>query len=58
MNDKDKKVVENFVIAGLSLESLFTCFPGFPKDEITKIYNSSHDGMFSGEESAISVNCS
>ena len=30
MNDKDKMVVKNFVIAGLSLESLFACFPGFP----------------------------
>ncbi len=57
MNDKDKMVVKNFVIAGLSLESLFACFPGFPKDEITKIFNSSDDDMFSEEESVISVNC-
>ena len=58
MNDKDKLVVENYVIAGLSLETLYRCFPGFPKDEIDRVYSRVTETDTEAERAVVSVNCS
>ena len=58
MSDKDKLVVENYVIAGLSLETLYRCFPGFPKDEIDKVYSRVIGVDTEAERVVVSVNCS
>ena len=58
MDDKDKMVVENYVIAGLSLDVLYRCFPAFPRDEIDKVYNKAKEGHTEADGAIISVNCS
>ena len=58
MNDKDKLVVENYVIAGLSLETLYRYFPGFPRDEIDKVYSRVTETDTEAERAVVSVNCS
>lgn len=60
MNKKDQMTVENFVSTGMELETLYTCFPDFSKEEIAEIYNNYKDNQSSGNTSPIniSVNCS
>ena len=58
MSDKDKLVVENYVIAGLSLETLYRCFPGFPRDEIDKVYSRATEANTEADRAVVSVNCS
>ena len=58
MSEKDKLVVENYIIAGLSLETLYRCFPGFPRDEIDKVYSRVTGGATEAERAAVSVYCS
>lgn len=58
MSEKDKLVIENYVIAGLSLETLYRCFPGFPKDEIDKVYSRATEVDAEADRAVVSVNCS
>ncbi len=58
MSEKDKLVVENYIIAGLSLETLYRCFPGFPPDEIDKVYSRVTETDTEAEKAVVSVNCS
>ena len=59
MNKKDQMTVENFVSTGMELETLYTCFPDFSKDEIAAIYNNYKDNQLdNNEEHTISINCS
>ncbi len=59
MNNKDKTTVETFVSTGMDLETLYTCFPDFSREEIAEIYKSCKDNQFSdGDEHKMSINCS
>lgn len=59
MNQRDKLAVENFVSTGMSLETLFTCFPDFPKEEIAEIYNNYKGNQPEDTEGhTMSINCS
>ncbi len=59
MNKRDKMTVETFVSTGMELETLYTCFPDFPKEEIAEIYNNYKDNMpESSDENTMSINCS
>ena len=59
MNSKDRMTVENFVSTGMDLETLYTCFRNFSKEEIAEIYHNykaqqpEDDGRAS-----MSINCS
>ena len=59
MNSKDRMTVENFVSTGMDLETLYSCFQNFSKEEIAEIYNNykaeqpEDDGR-----SSLSINCS
>ena len=59
MNSKDRMTVENFVSTGMDLETLYSCFQNFSKEEIAEIYNNykaeqpEDDGRGS-----MSINCS
>ncbi len=59
MNKRDKMTVETFVSTGMELETLYTCFPDFPKEEIAEIYNNYKENMpESSDENTMSINCS
>ena len=59
MNQKDKLAVENFVSTGMDLETLYTCFPDFPREEITEIYkNYKENQPESIGGNSMSINCS
>ena len=59
MNQRDKITVENFVSTGMELETLYTCFPDFPKEEVAEIYNN-YKGTQPEvvEGNSMSINCS
>lgn len=38
MNEQDKRAVESLCTCGLDYESICKSFPGFPAEEIKKIY--------------------
>ena len=58
MNEQDRRAVENMCLTGMELEELLVCFPGFPREEIERIYaeagNKSDDDMV---DLLISINC-
>lgn len=59
MNQRDKLAVENFVSTGMDLKTLYTCFPDFPKDEISEIYNNYKGNQPEDSEgNTMSINCS
>ena len=59
MNKKDQMTVENFVSTGMELETLYICFPDFPKDEIAAIYNYYNENKLNNNEGQkMSINCS
>lgn len=59
MNKKDQLTVENFVSTGMELETLYTCFPDFSKEEIAAIYNNYKANQLNENENNImSINCS
>ena len=59
MNKKDQMTVENFVSTGMELETLYTCFPDFSKEEIAEIYNNYKDNQpVDADGHAMSINCS
>ena len=59
MNKRDKMTVETFVSTGMELETLYTCFPDFPKEEIAEIYNNYKENRpESSDENTMSINCS
>lgn len=59
MNKKDQLTVENFVSTGMELETLYTCFPDFSKEELAAIYNNYKENQFNEDENNImSINCS
>ena len=59
MNKKDQMTVENFVSTGMELETLYTCFPDFSKEEIAEIYNNYKDNEVpAGNSTSMSINCS
>ena len=59
MNKRDQMTVETFVSTGMELETLYTCFPDFPKEEIAEIYNNYKRNMpESSDENTMSINCS
>ncbi len=59
MNKRDKMTVETFVSTGMELETLYTCFPDFPKEEIAEIYNNYKGNMpESTDDNTMSINCS
>lgn len=59
MNKRDQMAVETFVGTGMELETLYTCFPDFSKDEITEIYNNYKASQTTDEGGhSMSINCS
>ena len=59
MNKRDKMTVETFVSTGMELETLYTCFPDFPKEEIAEIYNNYKENRpESSDDNTMSINCS
>lgn len=59
MNKKDQITVENFVSTGMELETLYTCFPDFSKEEIVEIYNNYKENQRTDTtENTMSINCS
>ena len=59
MNKRDQMTVETFVSTGMELETLYTCFPDFPKEEIAEIYNNYKENMpEASDENTMSINCS
>ena len=59
MNKKDQMTVENFVSTGMDLETLYSCFQDFSKDEIAEVYNNYKATQAESEGStSISINCS
>ena len=59
MNKKDQMTVENFVSTGMELETLYTCFPDFSKEEIAEIYNNYKDNEVpAGNSTGMRINCS
>ncbi len=59
MNKKDQMTVENFVSTGMELETLYTCFPDFSKEEIAEIYNNYKDNEVpTNNPTNMSINCS
>lgn len=59
MNKKDQMTIENFVSTGMELETLYSCFPDFPQEEIAEIYRN-YKGRQSSEDDGVtmSINCS
>lgn len=58
MKEQDKRAVEGMVRCGISLEGLIDAFPGFPKEEVTEIYNDIHRSEINISNTAIKMNCS
>ena len=60
MNDRDKRAVENMARCGLSLEGLESSFPGFPAEEIEKIYKEVHNETIGDDapDFSMKMNCS
>ena len=59
MNKKDQLTVENFVSTGMELETLYTCFPDFDKEEVAEIYyNYKENQGESTDGNTMSINCS
>lgn len=59
MNKRDQMTVENFVSTGMELETLYTCFPDFPREEIAEIYNNDKSQQPEDTEgNTMSINCS
>lgn len=59
MNKHDETAIESMCKCGMSLETLYTCFPQFSKKEIRDIYERSQGKSDNGEEPPqISINCS
>ena len=59
MNKKDQMTIENFVSTGMELETLYSCFPDFPQEEIAEIYRN-YKCHQPGEDDGVtmSINCS
>ena len=60
MNKRDQLAVENFVSTGMDLETLYSCFQDFTREEIAEIYNS-YQGNKQGAgdtSNSMSINCS
>jgi hypothetical protein len=60
MNKNDQLTVENFVSTGMDLETLYTCFPDFSKEEIAEIYSKYKENSTATADDInnISINCS
>lgn len=59
MNKRDQLTVENFVSTGMELETLYACFPDFPKEEVAEIYNNYKGNQLEAAEgNTMSINCS
>lgn len=60
MNDKDRLTVENFVSTGMELETLYTCFPDFSREEVADIFNQYKEKNHSicDDTNNLSINCS
>ena len=59
MNKKDQMTVENFVSTGMDLETLYSCFQDFSKEEIDEVYNNYKATQVEPETSgSMSINCS
>ena len=59
MNGQDCRAVENMCLTGMDLNSVYACFPAFPKEEIEKICNEVKNRPEDGvENEGIRVNCS
>ena len=59
MNKKDQMTVENFVSTGMDLETLYSCFQDFPKEEIAEVYNNYKATQVEPEKrGSMSINCS
>ena len=59
MNSKDRATVENFVSTGMDLETLYTCFQNFSKEELAEIYNNYQSEQPEDDgRGSMSINCS
>lgn len=58
MNKRDRMTVENFVSTGMDLETLYTCFQDFSKEEIAEIYNNYKENQINVDSTGVSINCS
>ncbi|SDB23866.1 hypothetical protein SAMN02910298_01179 [Pseudobutyrivibrio sp. YE44] len=60
MNKKDQMTVENFVSTGMDLETLYSCFPDFSREEIAEIYNNykNNEASSNDDSTGMSINCS
>ncbi|MBR4760619.1 MAG: hypothetical protein IK078_10805 [Lachnospiraceae bacterium] len=59
MKDQDRRAVEGMARSGMELEVLLGCFPSFPRDEVTDVYESIQRLLRGLDESMqLKVNCS
>ncbi len=59
MNKHDEIAVESMCKCGMSLETLYTCFPQFSKKEIKNNFERTRGESDNGEDPPqISINCS
>ena len=59
MNKKDQLTVENFISTGMDLETLYSCFQDFSREEIAEVYNNYKvDASGTDTGASISINCS
>ncbi len=58
MQEQDKRAVEGMARCGISLVRLIDAFPGFPKEEVTEIYNDIHRSEINISNTVIKMNCS
>ena len=60
MTKRDEMTVETFVGTGMDLETIYTCFPDFPREEIAVIYNrcKAQNAVSDGDATGMSINCS
>ncbi|MCR5338874.1 MAG: hypothetical protein K6E75_09960 [Lachnospiraceae bacterium] len=59
MQEQDRRAVEGMARCGMDLDVLVSCFPSFPKDEVTDVYYSIQNklrGLDDGMQ--MKVNCS
>ncbi len=59
MKEQDRRAGEGMARSGMDLDLLISCFPGFPKDEITKVYHEIQRVLHGFDDKpAFKMNCS
>ncbi|MBR6316061.1 MAG: hypothetical protein IKR58_03560 [Lachnospiraceae bacterium] len=59
MQEQDRRAVEGMARCGMDLDVLVSCFPSFPKDEVTDVYYSIQNKLRGFDDGMqLKVNCS